>query len=282
MTMTATETPTLFLSRPSGEIAYDLQGSGPLVVAVPGMGDLRSSYRFLVPQLVAAGYRVASMDLRGHGESSTTFDSHDDVAAASDIVALIEHLGEPATVVGNSMAAGAAVIAAADRPELVERLVLVGPFVRNVPMPPGMGLAFRLALLRPWGPRFWWTWHRKLYPARLPDDYDAYRARLLASLTRQGAWRAVQRTARTSHQPADDRLGRVQAPVLVVMGSADPDFKDPEAEARLVADRLSGDVVMVPGAGHYPQAESPEVVGPAVVAFLCAARPPSENSRADG
>lgn len=282
MTMTATETPTLFLSRPSGEIAYDLQGSGPLVVAVPGMGDLRSSYRFLVPQLVAAGYRVASMDLRGHGESSTTFDSYDDVAAASDIVALIEHLGGRATVVGNSMGAGAAVVAAADRPDLVERLVLVGPFVRNVPMPPGMGLAFRLALLRPWGTRFWRTWHRKLYPARVPDDYDAYRAKLLASLTRQGAWRAVQRTARTSHQPADDRLGRVQAPVLVVMGSADPDFKDPEAEARLVADRLSGDVVMVPGAGHYPQAESPEVVGPAVVAFLCAARPPSENSRADG
>jgi pimeloyl-ACP methyl ester carboxylesterase len=268
MTMTATETPTLFLSRSNGQIAYDIQGDGPLVVCVPGMGDLRSSFRFLVPQLVTAGYRVVTMDLRGHGDSSTTFDAYDDVAAASDIVALIEHLGEPATVVGNSMGAGAAVIAAADRPELVERLVLVGPFVRNVPMPPGMILVFRLALLRPWGPRFWRTWHRKLFPTHVPDDYDAYRSKLMAALTRQGAWRAFQRTARTSHQPAEDRLGRVQTPVLVVMGAADPDFKDPEVEARLVAGRLSGDVVMVPGAGHYPQAEFPEIVGPAVVAFL--------------
>ncbi len=268
MTMTSTETSTLFVSRPGGQIAFDVQGEGPLVICVPGMGDVRSSYRFLVPHLVAAGYRVASMDLRGHGESSTAFDAYDDVAAASDVVALIEHLGGRATVVGNSMAAGAAVIAAADRPELLERLVLVGPFVRNVPMPPGMGLVFRLALLRPWGPRFWRTWHRKLFPTRVPDDYDTYRAELLASLTRPGAWRAVQRTAQTSHQPAEDRLGRVLAPALVVMGSSDPDFKDPDAEARLVADRLGGDVVLVPGAGHYPQAEFPEVVGPAVVEFL--------------
>lgn len=282
MTMTDAETSALFVSRPNGQIAYDVQGDGPLVVCVPGMGDVRSSFRFLVPQLVAAGYRVATMDLRGHGESSTAFDAYDDVAAASDIVALIEHLGGRATVVGNSMAAGAAVIAAADRPELVERLVLVGPFVRNVPMLPGMGLVFRLALLRPWGPRFWRTWHRKLFPTRVPDDYDAYRAELLAGLARPGAWRAFQQTAQTSHQPAEDRLSRVQAPSLVVMGAADPDFMDPEAEAQLVAERLSGDVVIVPGAGHYPQAEFPKVVGPAVVAFLRTDGPRADGLRADG
>lgn len=277
MTMTATETTTAFVDRPQGSIAYDVQGEGPLVVCVPGMGDVRSTYRFLVPDLVAARYRVATMDLRGHGESNVAFDSYDDLALASDIVALIEHLGGRATVIGNSMAAGAAVIAAADHPALVERLVLVGPFVRNVPMPPGMGLVFRLALLRPWGPRFWRTWHRKLYPACVPDDYDAYRAALLASLTRPGAWRAFQQTARTSHEPAEERLAGVRAQSLVVMGSADPDFKDPAAEAQLVADRLSAQVVIVPEAGHYPQAEFPEIVGPAVVAFLRA-----DGLRVDG
>jgi pimeloyl-ACP methyl ester carboxylesterase len=52
------------------------------------------------------------------------------------------------------------------------------------------------------------------------------------------------------------------------MGERDPDFPDPAAEARLIAGRLDGEVVMVPGAGHYPQAEYPEVVTPAVVGFL--------------
>jgi pimeloyl-ACP methyl ester carboxylesterase len=111
MTSMTSSTTTQYLPRDAGRLAYDVQGSGPLVVAVPGMGDLRSTYRFVVPHLVAAGFRVATLDLRGHGESDVDFDSFDDVAAASDLVALIEHLGGPATVIGNSMAAGAAVIA---------------------------------------------------------------------------------------------------------------------------------------------------------------------------
>jgi pimeloyl-ACP methyl ester carboxylesterase len=53
------------------------------------------------------------------------------VDTAGDIVALVEQLGGPAAVMGNSMDAGAAVLAAADRPELISGLVLVGPFVRN-------------------------------------------------------------------------------------------------------------------------------------------------------
>lgn len=80
-----------YLSRPNGRIAYDVTGSGPLVVCVPGMGELRSSFRALVPALVGRAYRVATVDLRGHGESDTGFDSFDDTAAASDVIALIEH-----------------------------------------------------------------------------------------------------------------------------------------------------------------------------------------------
>ena len=63
---TGTPTPaTRFLDRGAGRIAYDVIGNGPLVVAVPGMGDLRSTFRHLVPALVDAGFRVATMDLRG-------------------------------------------------------------------------------------------------------------------------------------------------------------------------------------------------------------------------
>ena len=40
------------------------------------MGDLRSVYRFLAPALVEARYRVATMDLRGHGDSDATFERY--------------------------------------------------------------------------------------------------------------------------------------------------------------------------------------------------------------
>jgi pimeloyl-ACP methyl ester carboxylesterase len=83
------------------------------------------------PRSVDAGYRVACTDLRGHGDSDTTFTSYGDVETAGDIIALIEELDGPAVVVGNSMGAGAAAYAAAERPDLINGLVLVGPFVRN-------------------------------------------------------------------------------------------------------------------------------------------------------
>ncbi len=75
---TSYETSTQFLQRPEGRIAYDVTGEGPLVICAPGMGDVRQVYRFLVPRLVEAGYRVATMDLRGHGESDTTFTAYGD------------------------------------------------------------------------------------------------------------------------------------------------------------------------------------------------------------
>src|SRR3954452_18841222 len=106
------------MERPEGRIAYDVTGpaTGPLVVCLPGMGELRQSYRHLVPLLVARGYRVACLDLRGHGDSDATFSAHEDEAVASDALAPVQALGGRAYLVGNSMGAGAAVVAAAQRP----------------------------------------------------------------------------------------------------------------------------------------------------------------------
>lgn len=259
------------LSRPGGRIAYDVRGEGPLVVCVPGMGELRSSYRFLAPALVKGGYRVATMDLRGHGDSDVTFDVYDDVAAGSDVVALIEELGRPAAVVGNSMGAGAAVWAAAEAPDRVAALILVGPFVRQVPVGKLMELAFKVSMMRPWGRAAWLGWYPKLFPGRKPPDFEEHRARIGRSLKQPGRWKAFAATTRTSHAPVEARLGAVRAPTLVIMGERDPDFPDPAAEAQWVAQRLDAEVIMVPDAGHYPQAEYPEVVSPAVAGFLARA-----------
>ncbi len=257
-----------WLERPDGRIAYDSVGAGVLVVCVPGMGELRSVYRHTTPTLVAAGYRVVTMDLRGHGDSDATFARYDDVAAGDDVIALIEKLGGPAVVIGNSMGAGAAAWAAAERPELVSGVVLVGAFVRDPSMNALLALAFRAAMAGPWAPRVWASYLPKLYPGRLPADFDAHRDAIVASMRRPGHARAFSRTTRTSHAPVEARLGAVTAPTLVVMGDRDPDFGDPAAEGRWIADRLSGELLLVAGAGHYPHVEAPDVVNPAVVAFI--------------
>ncbi len=256
------------LPRNGGQIAYDVVGDGPLLVCVPGMGELRSSYRRNTGALTKAGFRVATMDLRGHGDSDATFDAYDDVAAGTDVLALIEELGGPAMVVGNSMGAGAAVWAAAERPDLVAGLVLIGPFVRQVPINPLMAWAFRLAMAGPWAPLVWSTYLPSLYPGRRPPDFSEHRTAIRHSMRRPGHANAFTQTTRTSHAPAEARLPRVQAPALVVMGTADPDFPDPTAEAAWIVDHLAdAEQLLVDGAGHYPHTEEPRAVHPPLIAF---------------
>jgi pimeloyl-ACP methyl ester carboxylesterase len=132
----AESTTTKFLERPQGRIAYDDSGptEGELVVMVPGIGDLRQQYRFLAPHFTAAGYRVVTTDLRGLGESSTGWSDYTGAATGSDIVALLRELNSsPAHLIGQSNAAGAVVWAAAEAPDLVRSVTLIGPFVRDIP-----------------------------------------------------------------------------------------------------------------------------------------------------
>lgn len=265
-------TATQWLEREQGRLAYSVQGVGPLVVCVPGLGDLRDEYRLLTPALVAAGLRVAALDLRGHGESSTGWGDYSAEAIGSDVLALIRALeASPTVVVGTSMAAGAAVWAAAEEPELVAGVVLIGPFVRDVGSPAlqrALQGVFRVLLARPWGVSFWMRYWTSLFPTRKPDDFDAYAARLRTNLSepdRFGALRAMM--LGPSRRGIEARLERVKKPALVVMGTKDRDFKDPAAEAELVAARVGGEVELVEGAGHYPHVEFAEQTAKSVVAF---------------
>jgi pimeloyl-ACP methyl ester carboxylesterase len=255
-----------YLSRPEGRLGYDVVGpvDAPLVVCAPGMGDLRSSYRHLVPLLVERGFRVATLDLRGHGDSDATFSAYDDRALASDLLALVDELGGPALLVGNSMAAGAAVIAAAERPEAVTGLALLGPFVRDPDASAFTKLMFRIAMMRPWGRAAFLSYYPKWVPGDRPEGYDDHVAALRENLRRPGHAKAFERTTRTSHRPAEERLGAVRAPAVVVMGDADVDWPDPAVEARWIGERLDAPVVMAPGVGHYPQWQAPELVAEAV------------------
>lgn len=255
------------LQREDGSIAYTSDGEGPLVVCVPGMGDVRSSYRYLEPALRAAGFRVVVTDLRGHGDSDTTFTSYGDEPTSGDIAALIENVGGPAIIVGNSMAAGSAVLVAAERPEMVAGLVLVGPFVRDPKANPLTRLLTRILMAPMWAAASWAAYLPKLYAGAKPDDFDAYKSSVAQAMKATGHAKAFSLTTRTSHRAAEEALPRVHASTLVVMGELDPDFPDAPGEARWIAEQLHGDVCLVPDAAHYPHSQRPDIVSPAIVAF---------------
>lgn len=73
------------------ELAYEVHGSGPVLVLVHGITESRRSWDPLVPAL-AADHTVVMLDLRGHGESSRG-PQYDLGAMASDVHELLDELG---------------------------------------------------------------------------------------------------------------------------------------------------------------------------------------------
>jgi pimeloyl-ACP methyl ester carboxylesterase len=259
---------TKYLNQENGKIAYDDAGNGPLVICVPSLGDLRTEYRFLRPLLVEAGFRVVTMDVRGHGETSTEWDDFSVKGVGEDIVALICELDAgPAVVVGTSMGGGAAIWSAVEAPDLIRGMILIDPFAD------GEGnrflqLLFSIMFARPWGPSMWLKYYSSLYPTRKPADFAEYSAALRANLRESGRLEALMQMLYASKKASEERIPKVDKPALVLMGSKDPDFKNPEGEAKRVAEALRGRYVMIENAGHYPHAEMPEVTAPLMISFM--------------
>ncbi|HEY0798593.1 MAG TPA: alpha/beta fold hydrolase [Candidatus Baltobacteraceae bacterium] len=103
-------------------------GSGPIVLLVHGI-DLGSSsfeYRRLAP-LLAAQHRVIAFDFLGCGLSAMPDIRYSVDLFVEQIIAAAELAGEPVTLIGRSLGAAFALRAAAQRPDLVARLVAISP-----------------------------------------------------------------------------------------------------------------------------------------------------------
>ncbi|MFJ6070784.1 alpha/beta fold hydrolase [Streptomyces sp. NPDC093065] len=270
---------TEYLAVDGGTIAYEVTGSGPLIVLAHGMGDSRAAYRAVIPHLVAAGHRVAAVDLRGCGESSVDWPAWSRTAIAGDLLALIRHLGGPAVLVGHSVSGGAATIAAALEPSLVSAVVELAPFTRKQSVRLGdlRVKRFRKGMLRLLGAGvlgslpLWRSYLDLAYPGVKPADWAERLGRIETRLREPGRMKAMQDMGRSAPTDAGAQLGNVRCPVLVVMGTLDPDWADPQAEGSAVVDALPsglGRLEMIEGAGHYPHDQFPDQVVSLVLAFL--------------
>ncbi len=252
-------------------LAYDdTGGSGRLVVMLPGAGDLRSEYRFVVERIAAAGYRVVSADLPGHGDSPTASE-YTVTSTAAAIVGLIEMLDAgPAVVVATSFAPAAAVWAAAEHHELVDGVIAISPHFHGDRSAKGrtLDIVTKLLLRGPWAAAVWTKLYAGWYKANPPADLGSEVARLRTMLADRGRRRAVRETLTANRNGVDERIARLDVPSLCVFGSADDHFPDPVAEASAAAKELKGDSLVVEGAGHYPHVEQPEVVATAILGFL--------------
>lgn len=253
-----------------GKLAYEVGGTGMPILCLPGMGDLRQEYDRIAPVLVEAGFRVVVADLRGHGDSSAGWDQYDVAALASDITPLLDAEGiEKALLIGCSISGASTAYFTAQHPERVAGLVGISP-IRRVPFTGLKGvvmpLVLQVMLTQPWGISAWGWYYRSLYPCTPPDDLDEYIARLQANLQEPGRFAALKAMAFTGRNPS--HLSHIRVPVLDFIGTADPDYDDPQAEADWLKSLMpQHEMCFLTGLGHYPHREQPESLLPHLLNF---------------
>lgn len=135
-----------FVRLPSTEIhVVDSGGSGTPHVLVHGLGGNHTNWIEVFDPLAERG-RTVAMDLPGYGYSPPV-EVHDLDTLASVLIELLDTLGRPAILVGNSMGGLLAEIVASTRPDMVADLILIAPAgpPASLRHRPDNGVAVRLA-----------------------------------------------------------------------------------------------------------------------------------------
>lgn len=258
-------------------LAYETHtAAGPdasWLVLVHGLGYARWGWEPVLDGLASA-FRILTFDNRGIGESSVPPGPYSTPVMAEDLLAVMDEAGvDRPHVVATSLGGMVAQELAIAQPERVDRLVLVcttpgGEVAHPFPEPtqrllaempqmePRAGLerAVRNAL-------------GEDPPKELVQTILAHR---LAAPPDPAGWQA-QAAAGATHDAAG-RLERIDAPTLIVHGTADV-VVDPR-NADLLAERIpEAEVVRFEGAGHLLFWEEPERFVSLVDGFLSPSEP---------
>jgi pimeloyl-ACP methyl ester carboxylesterase len=249
-------------------LAYDIQGSGPPLLMIQGLGYGRTGWG-PAPALLARRFKVVTPDNRGFGESEITPGPYTTAQLAADALAVLDALEiDRAHVLGISLGGMIAQELALAAPEQVEKLVLCSTTAGGpgaVPMPEKtVALMGRQSQLDPHEAMRLFV-ENALSPAPpvgLVDEVVAYRT---ANPPDPAGWYA-QASAGAAHD-AMARLGEIRAPTLVLHGTAD-NVVD-AGNAPLIADAIPGArLELFEGVGHLLPWERPDEFVALVEEFL--------------
>lgn len=133
------------LTVPGARVSYEVSGSGPLLVLIPGASGTGESFHPLVPHLISR-YQVVIYDRRGFSRSSLDEPQNDEhrlATDADDVQRLIEHVtDQPAMIFGSSSGALVALEVLSRFPERVQIVVAHEPPVVSLLPDASKWLAF--------------------------------------------------------------------------------------------------------------------------------------------
>lgn len=256
------------------------EGEGPPLLLLHDFLMDHRAFDDVVPGL-RNDFRVVMPDLPGFGESEkpppARFDYGVEAFAdcVTDLVAALD-LGR-AHVIGHGMGGAIALVLASERPELIDRLVLVAPLV----YPHVRGGLLRVPVLS--GLVFKQFYGRALFRGYFRDRVfspgfamplariDAFYERFNSPPARESAYATM--NALFDTRPTMARLARVKRPTFVVWGRADALYP-PQLGQRL-AREVGAERFEIMETGSAPSMELPEPFVATVGAFLRRPSPPA-------
>lgn len=252
-----------------GRQLYLAAGEGQLLVLLHGAGDQAGTWAKVAPAL-ARSYRVVVPDLAGHGASAPDAGPLAVPAVRDGVASVLDEVAADSSViiVGNSLGAWIGSLLALERPQQIDRLVLVngGP-LRGVRDDLSLMPADRA--------------EAKALLAQLRDpSADPVPGFVLDDIVRTAATGPIARLVATATEMEpyllDGRLGEITVPVDLIWGASDQLFPMEYAETMR---RQLGQVRLRPidRCGHVPHQECPERFRAVLEEVLEASAPGSDR-----
>lgn len=248
------------------QLHFEDRGRGEPVLLVHGLGSSIQDWEYQIPHLIRT-HRVIALDLRGHGRSGKPRERYSMQGFASDVAALIEHLGLPSVhLVGISMGGMIGFQLGVDRPELLRSLTIVN----SAPE------------VKPRNPAEWWQVAKRWSLSRLLSMQTIGKGlgRLLfprpeqAELRTKVEQRWPQNDKRSYLASLDaiigwgvrERLKAITCPTLVI--SADRDYTPVALKQAYVAEMANARLLVIEQSRHATPMDQPQRFNTALDEFL--------------
>jgi pimeloyl-ACP methyl ester carboxylesterase len=228
-------------------IHYKLAGAGDRVLLLHGWGGSIDSWLPVTKDLLAKSYQVLAIDFPGFGESDPPPGPWGVPEYTISLAELLERLEfYPTHVVAHSFGGRVAIMLAAERPELVNKLVLVaGAGVRIV--------SPRVRVVR--------ALTKTVKTVFTLPGLSTFRPRVQSALNRRFASSDYQQAGelretfvKVINQDLRDYARRIKAPTLLVWG--DKDTETPIVQAQILNSCIpDSGLVVLQGGGHYAYLE---------------------------
>ena len=238
----------------------------PGVVLVHGAGMNRTVWQLQTRYLAHHGYRVAAIDLPGHGGSDGP--PLETVPAMGEwLLEVIEALDlGPAHLVGHSMGTYIAIEAAARQPSSVASIVLVGT-ATAMPVHPELLTAANDDVVHASRLMSSWSFGERAHVGRhsTPGMWQIGGSQALLDTSRPSSL-GIDMAACNAYDASREAAAAVTCPVTYILGSRDK-MTPPKRAADLIA-ATPGATVVTLECGHMLTIEAPDATRDAIVAAL--------------